>query len=96
MTFASLFQDLILLFTFLLAGFVIREFVKPLQTVVRIKYRLHRQRQQSLPCLGKHHLMTVTVEQRLSQFVLQLQNLMRQCALCDEQFLCRCGEIQCL
>ncbi|MBQ9422396.1 MAG: hypothetical protein IJU32_02335, partial [Pyramidobacter sp.] len=31
MTFASLFQDLILLFTFLLAGFVIREFVKPLQ-----------------------------------------------------------------
>ena len=31
MTFARLFQDLILLFTFLLAGFVIREFVKPLQ-----------------------------------------------------------------
>ena len=31
MTFASIFQDLILLFTFLMAGFVIRELVKPLQ-----------------------------------------------------------------
>ncbi|MBR0186911.1 MAG: hypothetical protein IJQ24_12865, partial [Synergistaceae bacterium] len=31
MTFASIFGDLIVLFSFLLAGFVIREIVKPLQ-----------------------------------------------------------------
>ena len=31
MTFSSLFNDLIVLFSFLLAGFVIREIVKPLQ-----------------------------------------------------------------
>jgi len=31
MTFSSIFNDLIVLFSFLLAGFVIREFIKPLQ-----------------------------------------------------------------
>ena len=62
------------------------QLVQPEQTVVGCIHRLLGKRQKRLPCLGEHHLMTVAVKQRLSQFILQLQNLVRERALGDKQF----------
>ena len=52
------------------------------------------QGEQRLSCLRKRHLMTVAVEKRLPQFPFQLQDLVRESALRDKQFLGSRGEIQ--
>ena len=65
------------------------QFLQPLQAVVGGMERLFGKRQQFQTSLGQYHLMAVSLEQGLLQFVLQLQNLMRKRALTDEQFFGR-------
>ena len=72
------------------------QLVEPQQAVVCIENGLSGKWQQRLARLSEHHLMAVAVEEGLVEFILQLQNLVREGALSDEQFLGRSGEIECL
>lgn len=72
----------------------ILQFVQSEQTVLSRMERLDSQWQERLTRLGEYDLMAVAQEERLSELVLQLENLVRESALRDKQFTRGQREIQ--
>ena len=76
------------------AAHEILQLLKAQQTVVGRADGIFGQREQRLPGLGERHLAAIAEEERLVEFALEQQDLLRQGALGDEQVARGSREIQ--